>query len=177
VRHDEDLPDVTRARGGDRASFEALYRRHRPAVLAIARRITRDPSEAEDVTQEVFAALLPALPRFRGDARFRTWLHRIAVNRAIQHMRKRWPIPVASPEPHAESTTNPAERAQVRERLAGAVTGLLPGLREVVIARAVAGDSTSETAARLGLSTENVRIRLFRARRQLAVSLGDLLAA
>lgn len=84
VPHEEEAL-VQRARRGERQAFEELVRSHLEQVWAVAWRILRHREDAEDVVQEVFVAAQKGLARFRGGSRFGTWLHRIAVNRALNH--------------------------------------------------------------------------------------------
>ena len=76
---------VERARRGDRRAFEELVEAHMPQVWKVVWRILRHSEDTEDVVQEVFLAAHRALPDYRGDAKLSTWLHRIAVNRALNH--------------------------------------------------------------------------------------------
>ena len=78
---------VHRARKGDHHAFEALVRRHKDSVLNVARRIVGDPDASEDVAQETFIKAYQHLHRFRRDAKFSTWLYRIAVNEARTYLR------------------------------------------------------------------------------------------
>jgi RNA polymerase sigma-70 factor (ECF subfamily) len=80
---DPDQGLVARARGGDPDAFRALLERHRDRVYALALRIVRSAPDAEEVAQDAFVRAWLALPRFRGEARFSTWLHRIAARRAL----------------------------------------------------------------------------------------------
>jgi len=80
---DADQALVARARGGDQDAFRLLLERHRDRVYALALRIVRSAPDAEEVAQDAFVRAWLALPRFRGEARFSTWLHRIAVRRAL----------------------------------------------------------------------------------------------
>jgi len=84
---DEDAPLVARARHGDHRAFEELVRRHKDSVLNLARFIVADDDAAEDVAQESFIKAYQHLHRFRGGARFSTWLCRITVNQARAHLR------------------------------------------------------------------------------------------
>lgn len=79
---------VLRARGGDRDAFDVLVSRHLAGVWRIVWRIVRSDADAEDVTQEVFLAAWRSIAKFRGEAAFSTWLHRIATTRAINHVQR-----------------------------------------------------------------------------------------
>jgi len=80
---DPDLALTGRARGGDAEAFRALVERHRDRAFAVARRIVRTDTDAEEVAQDAFVRAWRALPAFRGESRFSTWLHRIVVRRAL----------------------------------------------------------------------------------------------
>lgn len=84
---DADAAEVARARQGDMHAFEALVRRYQDTVLNLARRIVNDTDVAHDVMQEAFLTALQQLPRFRGTAKFSTWLYTITVNAARMHLR------------------------------------------------------------------------------------------
>jgi RNA polymerase sigma-70 factor (ECF subfamily) len=88
---DDDL--VARARDGDFAAFEELVRRHQRRVFALALGIVRNPAEAEEVVQETFLSSFSHLDSFRGDARFSTWIYRVASNHALMRLRKKKPEP------------------------------------------------------------------------------------
>ena len=83
-------PLVVRLQAGEDAAFEILVRTHLPRMRAVVTRITGD-RDADDVVQNAFLSAFKALPSFRGDAQLGTWLHRIAVNAALMHMRRRKP--------------------------------------------------------------------------------------
>ncbi|MGZ8369819.1 MAG: sigma-70 family RNA polymerase sigma factor, partial [Caulobacteraceae bacterium] len=93
---DEDL--VARAGRGDPAAVQALVARKLPRILALAARMLGDASEAEDVAQEVFLRVWREAPRWRpGEARFDTWMHRVALNLCHDRLRRRRDIPMAEP--------------------------------------------------------------------------------
>ncbi|MEQ9569228.1 MAG: sigma-70 family RNA polymerase sigma factor, partial [Longimicrobiales bacterium] len=79
---------IRRAGDGDARAVRALYERYAPRVYAVVRRIAGDDDLAQDYAQEAWIRAIRALPTFRGDARFSTWLHRIAVNAALQALRR-----------------------------------------------------------------------------------------
>jgi RNA polymerase sigma-70 factor (ECF subfamily) len=88
---DVDAALIARARGGDYDAFEALVRRHQRRVYAVAFGLLKNAAEAEEVTQETFLSAFQHLDGFRGDARFSTWLHRVASNHALMRLRKKRP--------------------------------------------------------------------------------------
>ena len=87
ARIDPDLPLVERFRGGERRAFDELVRRHQGAIYAVARRYLRNDADAADVAQQTFVRAFRALDGFRGAATVRSWLYRIAINLALNHVR------------------------------------------------------------------------------------------
>src|SRR6516165_11705742 len=86
------MPEEEAIRGakqGDPSCFESLYNLHKRYIYTLCLRITRNTAEAEDLTQEVFLQLFRKVATFRGDAAFSTWLHRVAVNVALMHLRRK----------------------------------------------------------------------------------------
>jgi RNA polymerase sigma factor (sigma-70 family) len=182
-RLDSDLVAATLAR--DRAAFGTLIDRHRPRTVAVARRLLRDPVEAEDVVQEALLQAFLALGALREPARFGAWLAGIAANLAKMRLRaparrmlsledltggRRVPRQLlAAPDP------SPEQAAEARELLGlvRAAIDLLPeGQRAVVLLHYLDGLSCQEIAALLGRSTGAVRVRLHRARAELRERLG-----
>src|SRR5580700_9973480 len=96
---------IRRARDGDRSVFEYLYRLHSRRVYAVCLRMVGNPAEAEDLTQEAFLLLLRKIHTFRGDSAFSTWLHRLAVNLVLMHLRKKQ-LPVVSIEANSDTDEN-----------------------------------------------------------------------
>ena len=84
-----DLELAKRAAAGDGRAFEELYRRHYRRVYALTLRMMGNPTEAEDMTQEVFLQLFNKIGMFRGESQFTTWLHRMTVNQVLMHFRKK----------------------------------------------------------------------------------------
>jgi RNA polymerase sigma-70 factor (ECF subfamily) len=171
---------VERVLAGDSSLFEILMRRYNQRLFRVARAILADDTEAEDVMQEAYVRAFRELATFRGEARFSTWLTRIACHEALARARK-WrrlvPIGVGvvgePPEPPSE-TTGPERDMENRELqavLRDAVEVLPDPLRTVFCLREVEGLSTEQTADALGLSIENVRVRLHRAKRTLRQTL------
>lgn len=190
---DPDAVLVRRAQDGDYTAFEELVSRHEKRVYASARRITGRAEDAEDVAQETFLSAMKALPHFRGDALFSTWLTRIATNHALKVLRKRRGLPtvplaeesgddaaVQRPEyiaPWAEDPAVAASRPETQALLDEALAALPENYRAVFVLRDVEGLSTEETAEALGLTPGNVKVRLLRARlalrERLTRTLGD----
>jgi len=80
---------ITQARNGDASAFAVLYETHKPRIVAVCLRMTKDMAEAEDLTQDAFIYVFRKFSTFRGDSAFSTWLHRVAVNTVLMHFRKR----------------------------------------------------------------------------------------
>jgi RNA polymerase sigma-70 factor (ECF subfamily) len=140
-------------------------------VVRVAARIAgRD--EAEDVSQDAFLRAFHRLGRFRADASFRAWLLQITHNAAIDHISRRRPEPVEDVAEDLEQTVArlPAERLESRERMARLerkLRGLSPEARVVVVLRDIEGLSYEEIAAITQAPLGTVKVRLFRARRDL----------
>jgi RNA polymerase sigma-70 factor (ECF subfamily) len=181
---------LRRAQAGDEEAFGTLMRTHYEPTFRLVQSIVRDEHAARDVCQEIWFAAWRNLPKFRGEAKFSTWIHPIAVRRAIDHLRsrQRWSkrfLPflagddedegVSTPEPVAES--DPRQELDKGERAARferAIAALPPKHRAVLALREVNGLSYDEIAQSLGIRRGTVMSRLFNARRMLAQKLGDL---
>lgn len=193
-RDDSEL--VRRAKGGDLGAFEELTNQYEQRVYSLAWRILGHKEDAEDVTQQTFLSALENLQAFRGEARFSTWLLRIATHAALKILRKRKGLHTVSLEemternedvrsvPHPEYIADwrqsPAELIHNKEigRLLGeALEQLDDKHRLVFLLRDVEGLSIKDTAEALDLSEANTKVRLLRARLQLRElltrSLGD----
>lgn len=172
---DEEL--VRRVRAGALAVFSELVRRHAGRVHRAVRSILRDDAEVEDAVQQTFLQAFVALARFEGASSFSTWLTRIALNEAMGRVRRRWAVidSAFDPDAAASPVPGPEREAAAREALAlvrRAVHRLPPGHREVFRLRHVEGLSTTQAAARLGITESAVKIRLHRARRFLGAATG-----
>jgi RNA polymerase sigma-70 factor, ECF subfamily len=165
---------VARAQAGDADATAELLRTHAPRVYRMLARLLADPAGAEDVLQEVLVKAWRALPRFRGDARFSTWLYRIALNEAALDRRQRArQVPLeATPlddvgHELAAPDADPAGAAATRDFLAfleRCVMELPPHYRAAVVLRDVEGFSNREAARLLGLDLHNFKSRLHRGR-------------
>lgn len=171
---------VDRARSGDRRAFSELVRLHQDEVFTLANRLVGDRELAADVSQEAFIRAWRALPNFRGDAKFSTWLHRIVVN-AAWSMRRSQRRHVAAPlsevyqDPVALGA-GPLEAATIaamRPRLLSALGELSDSARTVVILKDVYDWPHREIAAYLGITTTAAKVRLHRGRKQLHDLLWD----
>lgn len=170
---------------GEPGAFERLMRQHNRRLFRVARSILRDDAEAEDALQEGYIKAHRAMAGFRGDARLSTWLTRIIVNQALECRRRRpvEPAEQAGEEPVTESrfgsTADTPEtlamRNDLRRLIEHAIDDLPEHYRNVFMLRAVEGLSVDETAASLGISEANTKVRHLRARALLRESLGQRL--
>lgn len=163
-----------KAATGDLAAFEELYRRHFRRVYAICLRMTANPEEAEDLTQETFIQLFNKIGSFRGESAFTTWLHRMTVNQVLMHFRRR----KSRPEYTTEEGETPVQivqgtenenRMPVVDRIAleDAVKQLAPGYRSVFVLHDVEGHEHNEIAEMLGISEGTSKSQLHKARLKL----------
>ena len=175
---DSDPRLVRRAAAGDERAMRLLWERHRAHVDAVVRRLVTDPDHAADVAQEVWVQLFRALPSWREDARFGTWLHRVAVNRTLNALRSlrragrhETPLDVeawdAGPAALAAAPVPEAERALVADAIAAAARQLAPGARQVFYLHDVEGYTHEEIAASLGITAGGSKSQLFKARAKL----------
>lgn len=159
---------IARARQGDGTAVRELYARYSARVYAVVRRLAGDDALAEDYAQEAWVRAIRALPSFRGDSAFSTWLHRIAVNSALHGQRWRTrrtsneiPLPVA-PEP-ARATDQPVLRIELER----ALRRLPPGMRQVLVLHDVEGYTHDEIAEAMGISAGTSKSQLFKARAKM----------
>jgi RNA polymerase sigma-70 factor (ECF subfamily) len=176
---------VARVLAGDRSLFEILMRRYNQRLFRVARGILADEGEAEDVMQEAYVRAFRQLASFRGESSFATWLTRIACHEALARARKRRRlVPLASGMPSGGPGGEPPdppspvngpdrdlENRELHAVLRDAVEVLPDPLRAVFCLREIEELSTEETADALGLTIENVRVRLHRAKRGLRQTL------
>lgn len=169
-------PLVLRAQTGDRVAFRELFRRHRSDVARVVFRVIGPSSELEDVVQEVFFQVHRSLSAFKGQSKFSTWLHRVAVNVALQHIRKKrasLPAATTSEVPEAsegtEGPASPLSAALSAERLAAVyrVLGTLSDKKRVVLVlHDLQGVPAGDIAKTLDTNVLTVRTRLFYARKE-----------
>lgn len=166
---------ITRAQDGDLKAFEEIYKATSGFVYTVALRVLGDRQDADEVTQDVFLSVHDNLKRFRFESSFKTWVYRIAVNRALNYVKKisrRRSHEVYSEDAVTETgvvaqvhTNNEREDADVRvqEMLAH----LNPDQRACIVLRSIEGLSYQEIAQSLGININTVRTRLMRAREAL----------
>jgi RNA polymerase sigma-70 factor (ECF subfamily) len=179
---------VALARGGDASAIRTLVRRHNQRLFRVARAVTGNEAEAEDVVQASYVKAFTKLDTFRGEAQFSTWLTRITLNEALgrrRRLRPTGPLEAAEREqaagggqvilfPSVQVSINPETemaRSEVRQMLERVVDDLPTAFRTVFVLREVEGMSVEETAAQLSLKPETVRTRLHRARRLLRTAI------
>lgn len=178
----DDVALVERARQGDAAAFSQLVSRYDRKIYRLARHITNSDEDAEDVLQEAFLKAYEHLDGFQGNAKFYTWLVRIAVNESLMKLRKRKSDRTVSLDEPTENGDEPMVREiavwdgnpeqqyssdELRAILDKAIANLKPAFRTVFLLRDVEELSTEETAAALDLSVPAVKSRLLRARLEL----------
>ena len=181
---DDEAALVTGLQAGDDDAFETLVRRWGGRMLATARRLVRNDEDARDVVQEAFLAAHRAIGSFHGTARLSTWLHRIVVNEALMRLRRkrRRPeesiddlLPRFAEDGHFAEPVTPwegdgaalLERRETRALVRAAIDRLPPNYRTVLLLRDIEDLDTEETAGRLGIGPNAVKIRLHRARQAL----------
>jgi RNA polymerase sigma-70 factor (ECF subfamily) len=159
---------IKRAQNGDGDAVRELYNRYAPRVYAVIRRLAGDDALAEDWAQEAWVRAIRALPTFRGDARFSTWLHRIAVNSALHG--KRWRERRARNEielPATLPTGSRSDQTALRLTIEQALQGLPDGMRQVLVLHDVEGYTHEEIATFLGVTAGTSKSQLFKARARM----------
>ncbi|MGN6512903.1 MAG: RNA polymerase sigma factor RpoE [Lysobacteraceae bacterium] len=187
--HDLDLELVRRVQRGDSAAFDLLVRKHQHRIAGLIGRYIADWSEVQDVAQDTFLRAYRAIGNFRGDAQFYTWLHRIAVNTAKNHLvahNRRPPTDDVDADEAVQyeagvrlRDTDTPERELMRQEMeqtvVRAVEALPQELRDAITLREVEGLSYEEIAQRMGCPIGTVRSRIFRAREAIDAQLRPLM--
>ncbi len=160
---------VSRASAGDRDAFEMLYRQHVGRIYgAIWRLLGGQHARAEELTQDAFVKAWQALPGFRGDSAFGTWLHRVAINTAMMDLRARSGAEDRETDDAGlEQAVSPTGSASARLDLDRAVASLPPRARAVLVLFDVEGWTHEEIAAQLGMASGSSKAHLHRARQLL----------
>jgi RNA polymerase sigma-70 factor (ECF subfamily) len=174
---DSELETIQRAINGDEAAMRSLWSRHAPHIDAVVRRLVgHDLDLASDIAQEVWIQIFRALPQYRGDSRFGTWAHRIAVNRTLNALRKTRRL--AKIETDVEEDTamveQDPERSFMMATIETAAARLSPGARAVFMLHDVEGYTHEEIAERLGITSGGSKSQLFKARAKLRTLLAHL---
>jgi RNA polymerase sigma-70 factor (ECF subfamily) len=183
---DADTHLIERARNGDADALTELYRRHERRVYNLALRTLGNPWDAADVAQEAFIKAFRNLDSFKGDARFTTWLHRIVVNAAYDHLRRQRPEPMDGEileeisGPSGGGVVVGSGRAGIDPALDGlsdplrdALMSLNEGFRFAVVLCDLLGFPYDEAAEILGVQEGTIKSRIFRAREALAAALTE----
>jgi len=159
---------------GERGPFEELYRRHYRRVYALTLRMMGNPTEAEDMTQEVFLQLFNKIGMFRGESQFTTWLHRMTVNQVLMHFRKKSTRSELltdegeTPVQIVKGTENPGTMPVIdRISLERALGQLPPGYRTVFVLHDIEGYEHYEVADMLGIAEGTSKSQLHKARLKL----------
>ncbi len=169
---------VERVQKGDKQAYDVLVLKYQHKIVKLIMRYVRDPAEAQDVAQEAFIKAYRALPKFRGDSAFYTWLYRIAINTAKNHLvsMSRRPLEYnLDPQESEQFAINPnlrddespegvVLREELRETVESAIGGLPDELRVAITLREVEGLSYEEIAQAMDCPVGTVRSRIFRAR-------------
>jgi RNA polymerase sigma-70 factor, ECF subfamily len=181
---------VTRAQGGDKRAFELLVEKYQRKLARLLSRFIRDPAEVEDVTQEAFIKAYRALPAFRGDSAFYTWLYRIGINTAKNYLMAMGRRAPTSTEVEAEEAEGFEEGEQLRdintpesvllsneiaETVNSTIEQLPEELRTAIQLREIEGMSYEDIARVMDCPIGTVRSRIFRAREAIAEQLRPLL--
>ena len=162
---------IARARAGDHEAFHELYALHVNRIYGLCLRLTGNVREAEARCQDAFVQAWQGLAEFRGESRFGTWLHRIAVNAALAHRRRasRWWRRV---EEGGRSDPAVTGNGALRQDLRRAVARLPERARRVLVLHDIEGYSHAEIAQRMGIAIGTCKAQLHRARRLLREWLG-----
>ena len=181
---------VTRAQRGDKRAFELLVEKYQRKLARLLSRFIRDPAEVEDVTQEAFIKAYRALPAFRGDSAFYTWLYRIGINTAKNYLMAMGRRAPTSTEVEADQAEGFDEGEQLRdintpesvllskeiaETVNSTIEKLPEELRTAIQLREIEGMSYEDIARVMDCPIGTVRSRIFRAREAIAQQLRPLL--
>ncbi|MDB5804716.1 MAG: polymerase sigma factor [Betaproteobacteria bacterium] len=187
---DIDQQLVARAQQGEKQAFELLVAKYQRKLLRLISRLVRDPAEAEDVAQDAFIKAYRALPQFRGDSAFYTWLYRIGVNTAKNYLVSQGRRPPSSTEKDNEEAEtfedadalrdiNTPESILLSKEIAttvnAAMAKLPEELRTAISLREIEGLSYDEISEVMNCPIGTVRSRIFRAREAIAAELRPLL--
>ncbi len=189
---DRDLDQVLveRAQRGDKSAFDLLVSKYQRKLSRLLSRLVRDPGEVEDVTQEAFIKAYRALPSFRGDSAFYTWLYRIGINTAKNYLVAAGRRPPTVTEQDASEAEGFEDGQQLRDintpesimmsrqiadTVNAAMSALPEELRSAIALREIEGLSYEEIAAVMHCPIGTVRSRIFRARDAIAEKLRPLL--
>ena len=173
---------IRQAQQGDAIAFEHLYKKHCKHVYSVCLRMIKNPTEAEDLTQQAFVQLFRKIGTFRGESGLATWLHKVTVNVVLMHIRRKKPteILVDSLNSNSNDDDAPSEHGMEDKLLLGAIDRIsllralrkLPrGYKKLFLLHDVIGDEHHEIAGMLGCSLGCSKSQLHRARRRLRMLL------
>jgi RNA polymerase sigma-70 factor (ECF subfamily) len=169
---------IERARRGDRDAFGELVGIHQQEVYTLAVRLVRDRDDAADIAQDAFIRAWRAMPKFRGDAKFSTWLHRITVNTAWTYRTKKNRVRldpldslVADPQATTLDPVRAGESASIGPKIEAALGRLPYSIRSVVVLKDIYDWSHAEIAEHLDISVTAAKVRLHRGRKELRARL------
>lgn len=185
-----DLELVKQAQAGDIKAFELLVQRYQQKVAGVISKLVKDRHEIQDIAQEVFIKVYKALANFRGDSAFYTWIYRIAINTAKNHLVARGrriqnsdiePIEAESyaggfEQQNFDTPDAEYERQEVEQVVHKAIMDLPEDLKSAIVYREVDGLSYEEIAEKMDCPIGTVRSRIFRARDAVDKALKPLLA-
>lgn len=189
-QRDVDAELVARVQRGEKRAFDLLVLKYQRKIMRLLSRMIRDPSEIEDVTQEAFIKAYRALPQFRGDSAFYTWLYRIAINTARnwQAASGRRPVTSSLVENADGETFDEIDNLtdistpesmlasrQIAETVNAAMQSLPEDLRTAILLREIEGMSYEDIAQSMGCPIGTVRSRIFRAREAIASQLKSVM--
>lgn len=184
-----DLGLVQRVQRGDKTAFDLLVRKYQHKVVKLVTRYLRDPADAEDVAQEAFIKAYRAIPQFRGDSAFYTWLYRIAINTAKNAIVSRDRSPVEfdldlqnveesnsmqARLADAETPESLLQTEEIRETVNKAIEALPEDLRTAIVLRELEGLSYEDIAQAMDCPVGTVRSRIFRAREAIDKRLSEV---
>ncbi len=175
---ERELEMLTRLRSGDKSACAECVELHSPGLYRVAYRLMGDEAEAEDVVQETFLNAFKSIEAFEWRSGLKTWLFRIATNVALMKLRRKTPLSVSVELPEDDGAVAVPNQlfdwcclpeqdfgtSEARTELEAAIRDLPEKLRTVFVLRELEGLSGDETAQALGVSVENVKTRLHRAR-------------
>jgi RNA polymerase sigma factor (sigma-70 family) len=169
---DEERALVARARAGHEDAFTDLVGEYRARTWSICLRLTGNHADAEDALQDALTAAWLNLHKFRSDARFGTWLHRIAANASLAVLRRRRDVPI-DPHEHdqAHATYDPFVTVDDADRIQRALVGIPEVFRAALVLREYGDMSYDEIAAFQGVGVQTVKSRINRARRAVSAAL------
>lgn len=182
---------VRRVKKGDKQAFDLLFSRYQHKIINLVARYLRDPEDVQDVAQEAFIKAFRALPRFRGESAFYTWLYRIAINTAKNHIVARSRRPPATDVDledaefmdgtdalrEAESPEAALARDELEAAIDRAIAGLPEDLRSAITLREYDGLSYEQIAQIMDCPVGTVRSRIFRAREAIDGSIEPLMSS